>query len=110
MNAPWLRADVRPEMGRLAPSLRAPGADRASQAATGYPRRELVRLLSRFRGLAGLRSLLYREEIAMRSALVLVVLLVSSCSGMTTSTSTSGMGWVVMVIAGPTSAEGDGAG
>ena len=54
--------------------------------------------------------LLYRGEIAMKSALVLVVLLVSSCSGLTTSTSTSGMGWVVTVIAGPTSAEGDAAG
>src|SRR5215472_4595750 len=105
MNAPWLRVDVRPEMGRLAPSLRAPGADRASRAATGYPRRELVRLLSRFRGLAGLGSLLYREEIAMRSALVLVVLLVSSCSGKANTNSTSAQGLVVKVDAGPTSAE-----
>ena len=96
-------------MDRLAPSLRAPGADRASQAATGYPRRELVRLLSSFRGLAGLGSLLYRGEIAMKSALVLVVLLVSGCSSMMTSTSPSGMRWAVTVIAGPPSAEGDGA-
>ena len=46
----------------------------------------------------------------MKSALVLVVLLVSSCSGMMASTSTSGMGRVVTVIAGPTIVEGDGAG
>jgi uncharacterized protein YceK len=46
----------------------------------------------------------------MKSALVLVVLLVSGCSSMMTSTSTSGMGWGVTVIAGPTIAEGDAAG
>lgn len=46
----------------------------------------------------------------MKSALVLVVLLVSGCSSVMTSTSTSGMGWVVTVIAGPTISEGDGVG
>lgn len=46
----------------------------------------------------------------MKSALVLVVLLVSGCSGIMTSTATSGMGLVVTVIAGPTVAESDGAG
>jgi uncharacterized protein YceK len=46
----------------------------------------------------------------MKSALVLVVRLVSGCSSMITSTATSGMGWVVTVIAGPTIAEGDRAG
>jgi len=45
----------------------------------------------------------------MKSALVLVVLLVSGCSSMMTSTSPSGMRWAVTVIAGPPSAEGDGA-
>ena len=46
----------------------------------------------------------------MTSALVLVIRLVSSCSSMMTSPSTSGIGWVVTVIAGPPSSEGDGAG
>ena len=46
----------------------------------------------------------------MKSALVLVILLASGSSSMMTSASTAGMGWVVTVIAGPTSAEGDAAG
>jgi len=45
----------------------------------------------------------HRGEIAMKSALVLVVLLASGYSSMMTSPSTSGMGWVVTVIAGPVS-------
>jgi hypothetical protein len=51
----------------------------------------------------------HRGEIATKPALVLVVLLASGYSSMT-SASIPGMGWVVTVIAGPTSAEGDAAG
>jgi hypothetical protein len=46
----------------------------------------------------------------MKSALMLVVLLVSGCPSMIASTSASGMGWAMMVIEGPTTAKGDGAG